>query len=138
MNDKFKNRLIELRKHDKKTQSEMASIINVQRTTYGGYERGQILPPYDKIKMLANYFNVSVDYLMGNTDIKSRDESSSSINSNDVNKTLSNLLHDLKDKSIPCTFDNFLLDDASRDLLIASIENSLKMANIISDNKKKG
>ena len=134
----FRDRLIQLRKQDRKTQSEMADIINVQRTTYGGYERGQILPPYDKIKVLAHYFGVSVDYLMGNTNIKSSNEHSNETGTKDVNERLGNLLHDLKDKSIPLTFENLLLDDASRDLLIASIENSLKMANIISGKKKKG
>lgn len=136
MQDIFRNRLIQLRKQVKKTQGDIAEILNVERTTYGGYERGTIFPPYDKIEKLAKYFNVSVDYLMGNSSNKNRDDENS--NSHDVNKALNNLLHDLKDKSIPCTFDSFLLDDASRDLLIASIENSLKMANIISDNKKKG
>ncbi|EOZ2853513.1 helix-turn-helix transcriptional regulator [Listeria monocytogenes] len=136
MQDIFRNRLIQLRKQDKKTQGDLAAMLNVDRTTYGGYERGTIVPPYDKIEKIAKYFNVSVDYLMGNTNNKNRDDSNST--SHHIDKTLKNLLHDLKDKSIPLTFENLLLDDASRDLLIASIENSLKMANIISDRKKKG
>lgn len=138
MQNNFRDRLIQLRKQDRKTQEQIANIINVNRVTYGSYERGTILPPYDKIEKIAHYFGVSVDYLMGNTNIKSSNEHSNETGTKDVNERLGNLLHDLKDKSIPLTFENLLLDDASRDLLIASIENSLKMANIISGKKKKG
>lgn len=132
----FRDRLIQLRKQDRKTQEQMANIINVNRVTYGSYERGTILPPYDKIEKIAHYFGVSVDYLMGNSNNKIKSETNSS--NHDVNKTLSNLLHDLKDASIPLVFENHVLDDETRSLLAMSIENSLKMANVISNKNKKG
>ena len=133
----FIDRLIELRKEDRKTQEEMANILNVRRSTYGAYERGQILPPYDKIEIIAKYFNVSVDYLMGNTNIRNNNVSSSS-EVYDVNHALSALISELKDKTVPLKVDGFPLDDESRELLLASIENSLKMGKIISAQKKKG
>ena len=131
----FTQRLIELRKEDRKTQEEMANILNVKRSTYGAYERGTILPPYDKIEAIAKYFNVTVDYLMGNS-IVNADASSSTVH--DVNHALSNLINELKDKSTPLNVDGYILDDESRELLLASIENSLKMGKIISAQKKKG
>ena len=131
----FTQRLIELRKEDRKTQEEMANILNVKRSTYGAYERGTILPPYDKIEAIAKYFNVTVDYLMGNSSINT-DASSSAVH--DVNQSLSNLINELKDKSTPLNVDGYILDDESRELLLASIENSLKMGKIISAQKKKG
>ena len=131
----FTQRLIELRKEDRKTQEEMANILNVKRSTYGAYERGTILPPYDKIEAIAKYFNVTVDYLMGNSSINA-DASSSAVH--DVNQSLSNLINELKDKSTPLNVDGYILDDESRELLLASIENSLKMGKIISAQKKKG
>ena len=134
----FTDRLIELRKEDRKTQEEMANIINVKRSTYSAYERGQILPPYDKIESIAKYFNVSVDYLMGNTNNKNHDTSSDSTAIHDVNQALSELLSELKDKKTPLKVDGFLLDEQSRELLIASIENSFQMGKLISAQKKKG
>ncbi len=132
----FTERLIELRKEDRKTQEEMANILNVKRSTYGAYERGTILPPYDKIESIAKYFNVSVDYLMGNTNISSSTSNSQEVH--DVNQALSDLLKELKNKEVPLKIDGFLLDDESRELLTASIENSLKMGQLISAQKKKG
>lgn len=134
----FTERLIELRKEDRKTQEEMANILNVKRSTYGAYERGTILPPYDKIESIAKYFDVSVDYLMGNTNNKNSSSTSNSREVHDVNQTLNDLLKELKNKDVPLKIDGFLLDDESRELLTASIENSLKMGQLISAQKKKG
>ena len=131
----FTDRLAELRKEDRKTQEEMANIINVKRSTYSAYERGQILPPYDKIESLAKYFNVTIDYLMVNSNVSAETPSSAV---HDVNHALSNLINELKDKSTPLNVDGYILDDESRELLLASIENSLKMGKIISSQKKKG
>ena len=135
MNENFTQRLIRLRKEDRKTQEEMANIINVKRSTYSAYERGQILPPYDKIESLAKYFNVTIDYLMVNSNVSAEVPSSAV---HDVNHALSNLINELKDKSTPLNVDGYILDDESRELLLASIENSLKMGKIISSQKKKG
>ena len=135
MNENFTQRLIRLRKEDRKTQEEMANIINVKRSTYSAYERGQILPPYDKIESLAKYFNVTIDYLMVNSNVSAEAPSSAV---HDVNHALSNLINELKDKSTPLNVDGYILDDESRELLLASIENSLKMGKIISSQKKKG
>lgn len=134
----FTQRLIELRKEDRKTQEEMAIILNVKRSTYGAYERGTILPPYDKIESIAKYFNVSVDYLMGNTNNKNSSSTFNSQEVHDVNKSLSDLIVELKDKTKPLKVDGCFLDDESRELLLASIENSLKMGQLISAQKKKG
>ena len=131
----FTDRLIELRKEDRKTQEEMANIINVKRSTYSAYERGQILPPYDKIESIAKYFNVTIDYLMGNSNVSAEAPSAAV---HDINHALSNLIDELKDKSTPLNVDGYILDDESRELFLASIENSLKMGKIISAQKKKG
>ena len=44
----------------------------------------------------------------------------------------------LKDKSTPVKVDGLVLDDESRELLLASLENSLKMGQLISAQKKRG
>lgn len=61
-------RIREQRKLANKTQEEMASLLNVKRATYGEYERGNNLPPIDKLKIIAEDFNVSIDYLVGNAE----------------------------------------------------------------------
>lgn len=59
-------RLIKLRKSRKLTQSELAIIMNVAKNTVSQWESSKREPNLDTIKKLANVFNVSVDYLIGN------------------------------------------------------------------------
>jgi len=58
-------RLIELRKDKGLTQKELSEILFVNYRTYSGYERNEI-EPSDEFKVrVAQYFNVSLDYLLG-------------------------------------------------------------------------
>lgn len=45
-------------------QSEVAEILNIQRTTYCKYETSDIQPPNDILINIANLFKVSSDYLL--------------------------------------------------------------------------
>lgn len=68
-------RLISLRKSKKKTQEEIANVIGVTRPAYTAYERGTRTPDYDVLKTLADYYEVSIDYLLGHkNDINNTDE----------------------------------------------------------------
>lgn len=62
-------RLKELREHRKLTQADVAKALGIDRTTYGKYETGDSSPHYEKLIQLADFFGVSVDYLIGKTDI---------------------------------------------------------------------
>lgn len=63
------DRLRELRKSKKVTQKQMSEILNLKSDrTYRQYEAGEIEPPIAKVIVLADYFDVSVDYLLGRTD----------------------------------------------------------------------
>ena len=63
-------RLKLLRKETPYTQAEMADKIGVARTTYAMYEQGKREPDNNTLDKIATYFNVSVDYLLGRTNIK--------------------------------------------------------------------
>lgn len=130
MNSIFSARLRSHRKELKRTQEQMAQLLNVRRSTYGEYERGKIMPPVDKIKILADYFGISVDYLMGNTNIKSHRERSE-YDAYDVSEHMNIILDYLQDHGSLLTFDGESLDQDSRQLLITSLENSLKMTKLI-------
>ncbi|MCL2840292.1 MAG: helix-turn-helix domain-containing protein [Defluviitaleaceae bacterium] len=58
-------RLIDLRKKKGLLQKDVAGVFGLERTTYGKYESKGIQPPTDMIVKLAEYFNVSTDYLLG-------------------------------------------------------------------------
>ena len=63
--------LLQLRKEANLTQDELAAILKINKHSISSYERGKSEPP-DEIKIaIAKYFNVSVDYLLGVTDVPS-------------------------------------------------------------------
>jgi len=49
------------------TQDDIAGYLRVIRQTYSAYETGRSKPDSDTLKMLAKLYNVSADYLLGNT-----------------------------------------------------------------------
>ena len=60
-----------LRKDNNKTQKELAAYLNTTQTTYSKYELGKINIPIDILIKLADYYNVTVDYLVGRKHNKS-------------------------------------------------------------------
>ncbi|MBQ9544014.1 MAG: helix-turn-helix transcriptional regulator, partial [Clostridia bacterium] len=59
------NFLKTLRTNAGKLQKEVAAYLGVDRTTYLRYEKGESEPDYETLKKLADYFDVSIDYLLG-------------------------------------------------------------------------
>ncbi|MEF3086450.1 helix-turn-helix domain-containing protein [Bacillus altitudinis] len=60
----FENRLIKLRKSKKLTQEQMSEKIGIHRATYANYERGYRQPDYDTLIKIADFFEVTTDYLL--------------------------------------------------------------------------
>lgn len=61
-------RLKELREEKKLTQKELAQKLHINPVTYFRYEKDQRVPSLSLIVEFANYFGVTVDYLLGRTD----------------------------------------------------------------------
>ena len=61
-------RLKELRLDKGLKQSELANILMTTQATIGKYERGDLEPNLDFLKKLADFFEVSTDYLLGRSD----------------------------------------------------------------------
>lgn len=66
----FGTRLHTLRKERKLRQEDMAKQLGIARTTYAMYEQGKREPDYNTLIKLATFFEVSIDYLLGTTEIK--------------------------------------------------------------------
>lgn len=64
------NRLKDLREDMDLNQSEVASVINTTQQQYSKYELGIRLMPIDKLNVLANFYETSVDYIIGRTNVK--------------------------------------------------------------------
>ena len=65
---KLAERLRELRVKRGVTQSQVAEYLGLKLRAYQYYESGEHRPEYEKLMALADYFDVSTDYLLGRTD----------------------------------------------------------------------
>ncbi len=65
----FAERLTELRKQYKYTQRQMADILSISQPSYIRYENGTSEPTQENLVKIADAFDVSVDYLLGRSDV---------------------------------------------------------------------
>lgn len=68
------SKISQLRKHKSLSQADLAKAIGVSRTIVGNYERSANMPSVDVLLKLANTFNVSVDFLIGEGQMASYDK----------------------------------------------------------------
>lgn len=66
----FGSILKKLRTEKNITQEELSKILNVSRPTIGRYEINERFPDHENLIKLSKFFNVSIDYLLGLTDIR--------------------------------------------------------------------
>ena len=66
----FQERLKSMRLETKLTQKELAEKLKIGQNTYSYWEKGIRKPVGENLNKLANFFNVSTDYLLGNSNIK--------------------------------------------------------------------
>lgn len=66
----FYQRLRDLKEDMDLKQSNVAKIISVSENQYGRYERGENDIPLEKALILADFYNVSIDYIAGRTNDK--------------------------------------------------------------------
>lgn len=70
----FGKRLKKLRLKKNLTQAELAKILKIGESTVSFYEANKREPDYEMLKRIADFFNVSVDYLLGRTDYDKHSE----------------------------------------------------------------
>ncbi len=68
----FSERITLLRKERKLKQREMAKEFAIKLRTYQGYEYGESYPEAAKLVAIADFFDVSLDYLVGRSDVRER------------------------------------------------------------------
>lgn len=64
----FAQRLRDLRARENLTQQELADNTNIARSTLAMYEYGKRRPDFEILDKLADYFDVSFDYILGRSD----------------------------------------------------------------------
>ena len=64
----FPERLVKLRKINNITQKQLAENLSLSEVGIQNYESGRRKPAYEVLIALADYFDVSLDYLVGRSD----------------------------------------------------------------------
>lgn len=63
-------RLRDLREDMDMNQTQIAKLLHTSQTVYSRYERGYQTIPVEHLLILADFYNVSTDYILGRTDKK--------------------------------------------------------------------
>ena len=64
------DRLKEIREDRDLLQEDVAKVLKIKQQQYSEYEIGKRLIPINYLSMLADFYNTSIDYLVGKTDVK--------------------------------------------------------------------
>nr|DAX68524.1 MAG TPA: Repressor protein CI [Caudoviricetes sp.] len=70
MNRKFSDSLKTLREEHHLSQRQLADALGAAYSTIGMYESGQREPNYEMLEIIADYFNVDMNYLLGKSSVK--------------------------------------------------------------------
>ena len=62
----------DLREDKDKKQVELAKYLNIDQSTYSDYECGNVNVPIEQLIKIADFYHVSLDYLVGRDNVKSR------------------------------------------------------------------
>lgn len=142
----FGERLRKLRNKQNLSIDELVVRLNnkyktsISKSMISRYENGQSDPKMENVKIIADYFQISADYLLGlsqesnktfQPELTSKDE-------RDIKKELQKMIDGLNNKGSYAAFDGQTLDDMEdedRELLIASLENSLRLAKRLAKQK---
>lgn len=66
----YNERIREIREDNQLTQQKVADLLNIGQRTYADYESGKTRIPVDNLMKLAKFYNVSMDYIAGASDMK--------------------------------------------------------------------
>lgn len=69
---KYYERIREVREEYSLTQQKVADLLHIGQRTYADYESGKTRIPIDSIMILAKYYNLSMDYITGASNIKNK------------------------------------------------------------------
>ena len=61
----FKDNLALLRKRNKLTQNDLGALLGLSGSTISMYERGERMPSKEALELIADHFNVPIDFLLG-------------------------------------------------------------------------
>jgi len=136
----FGERFKELRMEKGLTQDKLAQSFSINKSSISRYEKNAQIPENPALQAFADFFQVSMDYLLGRTDIRSTKLSQqytpglTKSNERDIGKLLNHTLDMIKSQDA-IMLNGEMLDEEDLEILAKSIRAGLEYAKI--SNKKK-
>lgn len=115
--------------------ADVVRETKITKSTFSDWKSGRSSPKNDKLQKIADYFGVTIDYLMtGKEDTKSSEISLTPKDERDISKALNETLSQL-DSTDGLMFDGEALDDETKELLKISLENAIRTAKVTAKRK---
>lgn len=129
----FTERLKELRKSKGITLEKLAEELGTAKSTLSRYENGLREPKKDFLEMLSEYFDVSVDYLLGGTNTKNNNNNNL-IKEKDVEEILEDTMSEILSQD-GLMLNGEILDENDLMLLKKAIKNGIEYAKSMKSKK---
>jgi len=135
---------------------DVSRETGIPASTFSDWKKGKSSPKQEKLQKIADFFGVQLDYLLGNTEFKTKEEMIANWDKNmnpdlpddvkryeefskrdkkDIAKTMDFMMEQLDNYEEALMFDGEPLDEESRELLKVSLENSIKTAKLLAKQK---
>lgn len=118
------DRLKEARKIKKYTQMEAASKLGITNGALSGYERNYRDPDTEMLKKLANLYEVSTEWLLGNSSSKSKPNKKDEL---DIAKRMEQLRYDLQNAE-GLAFEGEPMSEEAKESLLEAMEFGVRLA----------
>lgn len=112
------------------TAYKVSKATGIGGSTFTDWKNGRSVPKADKMKKIADFFGVSVEYLMTGKEAESSKAVLNIRDERDIGRRLEQALNDLEQQQGALMFDGEVMDDETRELLKASLEHSIRVAKI--------
>lgn len=131
-------RLKKLRSEKDLLQKDVATFLKITTSAYGFYEQGKRILDSEMLNKLADFFKVSVDYLLGRTDFQNQNTINelTAKDKKDIQKDLKNIMDDYREQKDGTKYYNGVeLQDQDFDYLELAMQVALEKIKV--KNKEK-
>lgn len=115
--------------------SDVVKATGITKSTFSDWKSGRSNPKNDKLQKIANYFDVSIDYLMTGEEQSNKGELTAR-DERDITKDLNNIMQKLQDgENGPASYDGEELSPEAMELFREELAIALKRLKIINKEK---
>ena len=125
----------EARKKAGLTQMELAKLTNLSRSYIGDIEKDRYNPSLATLKAIANALNQPLDSILTDNDINNNELTLTSRDEKDIKKKLDEALASIDSEALMFDGEPVEMDKETKELLKASLENSIRLAKTLAKKK---